>query len=322
MLGTRVRWWGVLVLVSTAFAQAPAKKRIAVFDFDNAAVESVTMAMYQSTGGNVGKAMTDLVIAKLVQDGGVTVIERSALDKLIAEQNLTNSDRTDPQTAAKLGRILGVDAIVLGTVTRYENEDKTTGGGGSPFGGFVGRPSMSTKHDLKAAVQVTARIVSPDTAEVLAVSQGAGEIVKKGVKVDMRDASRGMMGASGPSKELMNEATGKAVAQLATQLEVELRKLPARTPVIEGVIADVNETGRLVINIGSRSGVKPGDKLQLWRAGKEIRDPTTGKLLMRDDTALGEAVVTTVNENFSIAEYKGASKLQVGDLVCGGVCHH
>ena len=37
-------------------------------------------------------------------------------------------------------------------------------------------------------------------------------------------------------------------------------------------------------------------------AGKEIRDPASNKLLMRDDTLLGEAVVTRVNDISSIAD--------------------
>ena len=108
------------------------------------------------------------------------LIERAAIDKLIAEQNFSNSDRADPVTAAKIGRILGVDAIILGTITHYDYEDKVTGGGGTSFGGF-GRASMSTKHDIKARVQIDARIVSTDSAEVLGAVQGAGEVAQFGV---------------------------------------------------------------------------------------------------------------------------------------------
>jgi curli biogenesis system outer membrane secretion channel CsgG len=112
----------------------------------------------------------------------VSVIERNAIDKLLAEQNFSNTDRTDPVMAAKLGKILGVDAIILGTITHYDYADKTTGGGGaSRFGGFGGS-AMKTKHDINAKVQISTRLVSPDTAEVMAVSQGTGEVNRKGVK--------------------------------------------------------------------------------------------------------------------------------------------
>jgi curli biogenesis system outer membrane secretion channel CsgG len=185
-------WVIILVLgVTFAWGQAPPKKRVAVFDFDNAAVQGgMTLPFAENNAPNLGKAAADLLIVKLVQEGSVSVIERNAIDKLLAEQNFSNTERTDPVTAAKLGKILGVDAIILGTITHYDYSDKTTGGSsGARFGGFGGS-SMKTKHDINAKVQISTRLVSPDTAEVLAVSQGTGEVNRKGVKVDIRDMNQ------------------------------------------------------------------------------------------------------------------------------------
>jgi curli biogenesis system outer membrane secretion channel CsgG len=313
-----VAWVTILALGTVSgWGQDPQKKRVAVFDFDNAAVQGgIKFPFAEANAPNLGKAATDLLITKLVQDGNVSVIERSAIDKLLAEQNFTNSDRTDPITAAKLGRVLGVDAIILGTITRYDYADKTTGGGGGArFGGFGGS-SMKTKHDINAKVQISTRLVSPDTAEVLTVSQGTGEVNRKGVKVDMRDMSQtiSMMGGNA-NNPLMNECMDNAIAQLVTQLKEAFPKLPARTPVIDGLVADANGSGQLVLNVGAHDGVKLGDRLQVWRAGKEIRDPATDKVLMRDDTLLGEAVVTKVNDISSIAQYKGTEPVKIRDLV-------
>jgi curli biogenesis system outer membrane secretion channel CsgG len=102
------------------------------------------------------------------------VIERNALDKIMAEQNFSNSDRANPNSAAKLGKLLGVDAIILGSVTQFGNDTKTTGmgGGGGGFGGF-GLGGFSHK-DSKAIVNIDARIVDIDTAEILGVAEGHG----------------------------------------------------------------------------------------------------------------------------------------------------
>lgn len=308
----------ILLLLASGIvsAQAPQQRRVAVFDFDNAAVRGgISSPFFQTTPPDVGKAAADMLITKLVQDGKVRVIERNAIDKLLAEQNLTNSDRTDPLTAAKLGRVLGVDAIILGTITRYDYLDTTTGGGGARFGGFGGS-SMKTKHTLTAKVSISTRLVSPDTAEVMAASEGAGEITRKGVKVDMRDMASVNNAMNGNANNpTMNECMDKAIAQLVAKLELEFVKVPQRDPVIEGLIADANESGQLVLNVGSRDGLKVGDHLQVWRAGKEIHDPVTNKLLTRDDTLLGEAVVTKVNDNFAIATYSGSQAAVVKDVV-------
>jgi len=294
----------------TAWGQAP-QHRVAVFDFDNAAVQGgITSPFFRTNTADVGKAAADLLIAKLVQDGNVRVIERNAIDKLLSEQNLSNSDRSDPQTAAKLGRVLGVDVIILGSITRYDYLDKTTGGGAHPF--MVGPPKM--KHDISAEVGISTRLVSPDSAEVLAVSQGSGKINRKGVKVNIYDSNSSSL-TGNANNPIINECMDKAIVELATQLEQELVKLPHREPVIEGLVADASDSGRLVLNVGAHDGLKPGDHLQVWRAGKEIRDPVTGKLLLRDDKLLGEAIVTTVDDNFAIARYQGSESVQVRDLV-------
>src|SRR5215471_3863168 len=218
-----VVWATILALGAVSgWGQSP-KKRVAVFDFDNAAVQGgMKLPFFEMNPPNLGKAAADLLITKLVQGGNVSVIERDAIDKLLAEQNLTNSDRTDPTTAAKVGRILGVDAIIMGTITHYDFMDKTTGGGGARFAGFGGS-SMKTKHDIVAKVLISTRLVSPDTAEVLAVSEGAGEVDRKGVKIDVRDASR-VMGVQA-NNPIMNECMDKAIAQLAVQLEQQFPKL-------------------------------------------------------------------------------------------------
>ncbi len=314
----RAAWITIFALGTvSAWGQAPPKKRVAIFDFDNAAVHGgVTLPFAEANTPNLGKAAADLLITKLVQDGNVSVIERSAIDKLLTEQNFSNSDRTDPVTAAKLGRVLGVDAIILGTITRYDYADKTTGGaGGARFGGFGGT-SMKTKHDINAKVQISTRLVSPDTAEVLAVSQGTGEVNRKGVKVDMRDMSSqvAMMGGNA-NNPLMTECMDSAVTQLTAQLKEAFPKLPPHTPVIDGMVADASESGHLVLNIGAQNGLRVGDRLQVWRAGREIRDPVSDKVLMRDDTLLGEAIVITVTDISAIAQYKGTEPVKVRDLV-------
>jgi curli biogenesis system outer membrane secretion channel CsgG len=313
-----VAWVTILALGTvSAWAQAPQKKRVAIFDFDNAAVQGgVKLPFAEANTPNLGKAAADLLITKLVQDGSVSVIERSAIDKLLAEQNFTNSDRTDPVTAAKLGRVLGVDAIILGTITRYDYADKTTGGsGGARFGGFGGT-SMKTKHDINAKVQISTRLVSPDTAEVLAVSQGTGEVNRKGVKVDMRDmSSQVSMMEGNANNPLMNECMDGAIAQLTTQLKEAFPKLPPHTPVIDGLVADATGSGQLVLNVGAHDGVRVGDRVQVWRPGREIRDPVSDKVLMRDDTLLGEAVIVTVTDISSVAQYKGTEPVKIRDLV-------
>lgn len=58
---------------------------------------------------------------------GYEVVERSSLEKVVSEQKLQMSGLTDPSTATKVGKILNVDAIVLGSIT--SSQQMETGGG-------------------------------------------------------------------------------------------------------------------------------------------------------------------------------------------------
>src|SRR6202790_4505206 len=113
------------------------KKRVAVFDFDYATVRTNTAALF-GTDIDVGKGIADLLVKNLVTDGTYSVIERKALDKILAEQNFSNIVPANPRSAAKIGKILGLDAIIVGSITEFGNETKNTkiGGGGGNWGGF------------------------------------------------------------------------------------------------------------------------------------------------------------------------------------------
>ena len=103
---------------------------------------------------------------QLVNGGDYRVIERSQLDKIMAEQNLSNSDRADPATAAKIGGVLGVDAIIIGDITTTSatttNTSASGGGGGTVVGQRRLRRFGMDTH--KAVVEITARVVDVNTA--------------------------------------------------------------------------------------------------------------------------------------------------------------
>src|SRR3954469_3446525 len=156
---------------ATPAAAGARKKRVAVFDFDYATVRTNSAALFGSDI-DVGKGMADLLVKYLVKDGTYSVIERKAMDKILAEQNFSNSDRANPNSAAKLGKLLGVDAIIVGSITQFGNDDHHTNVGGA--GGGLGRFGVGgfSKKSSKAVVGVDARMVDIDTAEILGVAEG------------------------------------------------------------------------------------------------------------------------------------------------------
>ena len=306
------------LLASAAFAQD--KKRVAVMNFEYGTV-STSVAQIFGNNQDVGKGIADMLVDRLVNDGKYSVIERKALDKLIAEQNFSNSDRVDATSAAKIGRILGVSAIITGSITQFGRDDKHQGVGGGGYGlGKFGLGGVG-KNDSKAVVNVTAKLIDINTAEILAVATGSGESKRSGFKLGgggggWSGGGGGQvdMGSSNFAESILGEAVNSAVANLGQQLDDKAESLPTVKVEVSGLVADA--TGNtLIMNVGTKAGVKVGDHLGVYRKGKEIRDPATGKVLKTIETRLGDVTITEADETSATGTYSGSAPSKVGDAV-------
>jgi len=314
-------------VVARIDAQAPAgaaasgrKVRVAVFDFEYATIRSNVNAIF-GRDVDVGKGVTDLLVTYLVKDGSYSVIERKALDKLMAEQNFSNSDRADPNSAAKIGKLLGVDAIIVGSITQFGNDTKSTGVGGVGAGlGKVGIGGFSQK-ESKAIVGLTARVVNVDTAEILAVAEGKGESKRKSTSMTGGGGGWGGFGAGGVNfgasdfqNTIIGEAVKASVEQLSAGVIKEQGRVQVRQIVVQGLVAAV-AGNQIILNVGSKAGVKVGDQLAVERMSQEIKDPATGKVIRRLTAPVGVLKIVDVDADSSVGNVVSGSGFKVSDLV-------
>src|SRR5580692_5317099 len=165
---------GIAVVPAHPQAAPKRRPRVAVMDFDYATVQTVSASIF-GTNVDIGKGIVDMLVTDLVKDGSFSVIERKALDKIMAEQNFSNSSRADATSAARIGKLLGVDAIIVGSITEFGGETKKTGLGGIG-GNWHGVGLGNVGHsNSKANVAITARIINVDTAEIMGVADGKGQ---------------------------------------------------------------------------------------------------------------------------------------------------
>src|SRR6185436_1017823 len=163
------------------------------------------------------------------------------------EQNFSNSERANPASAAKLGKLLGVDAMIVGSITQFGNDNKNTnvGGVGRTLGGFgiggVGR------RESTAVVGLDARIVNVDTGEIQAVASGKGESKRKSTSLLGGGGNWKGFGAGGVNfgssdfqQTIIGEAVKIATEQMTTELVAGNGKLEARTITVEGLVAAVD----------------------------------------------------------------------------------
>ena len=316
----------ILFFALIAAAPAQQKKHVAVMNFDYATVQSGVAAIF-GTNQDIGKGIADILVDKLVNDGAYSVIERKQLDKIIAEQNFSNSDRADPNSAAKIARILGVDAIIIGSITQFGRDDKSTNVGGGAASSALGRFGIGGVKTSKstAVCTITARMIDTSTAEILASVQGHGEETRNGTGIVGTGGSyAGMAGgaldmkSSNFANTILGAAVNKATTDVAHGLDQKAASLPT-APVkavkIEGVVADVSPDGTLIINVGSKDGVRVGDTLAVNRKVREVKDPTSGKVLRSVVDAVGTLKITEADEASAVGKFSGAGPAKVGDTV-------
>ncbi len=307
----------ILLVVFTSLSLAASdKKRVAILDF-----EFGTVQKWWKGNWDIGKGISDLLVDKLVNDGTYSIIERKKLDTVMTEQNFSNSNRADSSSAAKVGKVLGVNGMVVGSITQFgiEKKNMSIGGIAGRFGKFGG--GKFGKNKGKATVAVTARIIDTNTGEILASKTGKGESQRSGIMLGGMGAGGGGFGAGGISmgssdfrETILGEAVHAAVDDLAKQLIEENGRLPNVEYVIRGMIADVDGSS-LILNVGSGAGLKAGDTLKILRVKRTVKDPATGKVLREITTSVGEARIDEADEGSSMATVVSGSDVQVGDLV-------
>lgn len=126
----------------------------------------------------LGSGVADIFIAEAYESQQFRITERAEIDKVLFEQDLAQSGRVNPATAAAVGRIEGAELLVLGSVSEFGVQ--TTGGGGRVLGVFGG-----TAETVTVRVSVEIRFVDTDTAEIMAIGRGVSHVSQSNVSVDV-----------------------------------------------------------------------------------------------------------------------------------------
>ena len=98
-----------LALPAIAAAQGTARPVVVVLPFDN---NSIGGAARDFDG--LGKGVQDFLITDLASNPAVRLVDRSRIETVLKEQDLAAGGRIDPETAVRVGKILGAQYAVVG----------------------------------------------------------------------------------------------------------------------------------------------------------------------------------------------------------------
>jgi TolB-like protein len=80
-------------------------------------VAVVEFASLEGRSTPLGKYLAEELTTRLFRARRFAIVERQLLDRMLAEQKLGASGLLDESTASRLGRLVGADALITGTIT-------------------------------------------------------------------------------------------------------------------------------------------------------------------------------------------------------------
>lgn len=279
------------------------KITIAVMDFD---YSSLSNASNLNLINGAARGVSDIVVGQLVDTGKYRVIERSRLMEIIDEQNLGASGRVDPATAAQIGRLLGAELIMVGSITQFDLQERGTG-----FGFFGFGFGNQTK---KALVTLNTRVINSTTGEIMMSAEGQAEVAQ--VDGDVRIRGVGVGTSTNNDGTLLSVATRDAINEVIEQMDArggELSSVARVSPTTSGLIADV-AGNTVIINRGTSHGYRNGLRLSIERVSREITDPETGEVIRQVTDQLGVIELQDVDSSSSQGRIISGSGFRVGDI--------
>ncbi len=258
------------------------KRRIGIVDFENKTAYGQ---------GRLGGAAADVLITELAKTGKFIVVEREKVNKLLEEQKLAATGAVDPDTAAKMGKLLGLNAIVTGAISNF---------GVSTTGADY---LIAQRKKQVAQVTIDVRVVDAETGQVLYADSGKGESQSSKAQV------LGMGTQGGYEETLEGEALRASISQLALNITSQVNKKEWSCRVADA------QGGDVYLDAGQDSGLKIGARLAAYKLGREIKSPTTGLVIGRTQQKVGELEITEYfGDNGAKAKVVDGGAPGAGDL--------
>jgi curli biogenesis system outer membrane secretion channel CsgG len=300
---------GILIFteaVRAAEAEAPKSAyqlpRMVIANFTNS-------TSFKGLEGGLTERMTSLIaITKRFE-----VVERSQLESVLEEQKLGLAGILDESTAVEVGKILGAEIMVVGSITDagYSQSEVVLEDG-------------STQITWEGSVAVSGRFVDVETGRVIlskVVRNSAQESDLERAKSDLEkigeivtDVVRGRDTATEEYYRKRGEETvSKALEEAGVSL---VNAFLSELPLIGYVIAI--QGNKVMVDLGREVGLKSKVNLLVYREGEPVKHPVTGEFVKKERSELGYLQVTDIEDRLSSAKSITdglMGNVQVGDRV-------
>ena len=262
----------MIALPLTAQEERTIKRKVAIGRFSNE-TQYAKGLFYDKENDPMRKQALDILSSKLAASGKFILLEREDLDILVNE------------AGADMNKI-GADYIILGSITEF---GRKTEGEQKVF-------SSTKTQTVEAGVSI--RLVEASTGLIIYSDEA------KGFAETSSKQTLGLGGSAGYDATLSDKAISAALSQLVENIINKCMDKPWKSYILSV------EDGTYIISGGASQGLVAGDKFNLYKRGKTVKNPQTGMNIELPGTKMGEVtIVTSFGETpeteLSICSYEG-----------------
>lgn len=249
----------VLVFLAAAPVSAQdktIKRKVAIGRFTNETQYGKGI-FYDKENDPMRKQALDILSSKLAQSGKFILLEREDLDVLVAE------------AGANMNKI-GADYIILGSITQYGRKNE----------GHEQVFSSTKTQTVEAGVSI--RLVDAATGLIIYSDEA------KGYAETTTKQTLGIGGTAGFDATLSDKAISAALSQLVENIINKCMDKPWRSYLL------AEDGGSYIIGGGASQGLAVGDKFNVYKKGRKVKNPQTGMEIELPGTLIGVVTVQTL----------------------------
>ena len=262
----------VVTLPMAAQGERTIKRKVAIGRFSNETQYAKGM-FYDKENDPMRKQALDILSSKLAASEKFILLEREDLDILVNE------------AGSEMNKI-GADYIILGSITEF---GRKTEGEQKVF-------SSTKTQTVEAGVSI--RLVEASTGLIIYSDEA------KGYAETSSKQTMGIGGAAGYDATLSDKAISAALSQLVENIINKCMDKPWKSYILSV------DDGTYIISGGASQGLVAGDRFDVYKKGKVVKNPQTGMNVELPGTKMGEITILssfgdTPESELSFCSYEG-----------------
>jgi curli biogenesis system outer membrane secretion channel CsgG len=262
----------VLLAAPVSAQEKTIKRKVAIGRFTNETQYGKGI-FYDKDNDPMRKQALDILSSKLAQSGKFILLEREDLDVLVKE-------------AGDSMNKIGADYIILGSITEFGRKNE----------GNEGVFTSSKTQTVEAGVSV--RLVEAATGLIIYSDEA------KGYAETTTKQTLGLGGTAGFDATLSDKAISAALSQLVENIINKCMDKPWRSYLL------AEDQGSYIIAGGASQGLAVGDKFNVYKKGRKVKNPQTGMEIELPGTLIGVVTVQmsigdTPETEISFCSYQG-----------------